>query len=165
MPQQLAIRIAIFNVMGTVSGAFSGVLAASIARLHGTLGISGWRWIFLLDATTSLTLGILCIFMLIDSPETSQRWLAPAEVRFLQIQGFIKAGGKASRDSREEPLREKMKQSLAELRGVLLHWRLYLQAGVNICVGTCSWGRFATGCRHATLSPILWLLRTKNSLT
>ena len=151
MPQQLAIRIAIFNVMGTVSGAFSGVLAASIARLHGTLGISGWRWIFLLDATTSLTLGILCIFMLIDSPETSQRWLDPSEVRFLQIQGFIKAGGKASCDSREMPLREKMKQSLAELRGVLLHWRLYLQASVNVCVGTCSWGRFATGCRHATL--------------
>lgn len=47
MPKNLATRISYFYCASALSGAFSGLLAAGIAKMDGTGGYSGWRWIFI----------------------------------------------------------------------------------------------------------------------
>jgi len=42
----------------------------------------------------TVALDIACFFLLIDSPTLSGRWLKPDEIRFLELQRFIRDGGK-----------------------------------------------------------------------
>lgn len=94
MPKDLSTRIAVFYCASALSGAFSGLLAAGIAQMDGVGGQEGWRWIFLLEGLVTVILGVMCFFFLIDSPRRSGRWLDPEEIRYLELQHFIKDGGR-----------------------------------------------------------------------
>jgi MFS family permease len=75
-----------------VAGAFSGLLAAGIAEMHGIGGYEGWRWIFILEGLATVVLGMATWFWLADSPALS-KWLTDEEKRYLEVQHFIKDGG------------------------------------------------------------------------
>lgn len=87
--------------MSAMSGAFSGLLAAAIAQMDGVGGYEGWRWIFILEGIITVVLGLMTFFLLIDTPELGHRWLEPQEIRFLQLQGFIKQGGRFKTEADE----------------------------------------------------------------
>ena len=44
---ELQIRISLFFSAASLSGAFSGLLAAAIVKMEGVGGLRGWRWIFI----------------------------------------------------------------------------------------------------------------------
>ncbi|ORY58135.1 major facilitator superfamily domain-containing protein [Pseudomassariella vexata] len=132
MPKDLATRISYFYCASALSGAFSGLLAAAIAQMDGVGGLEGWRWIFLLEGLVTVVIGISCIFLLIDSPTLSGRWLKPDEIRYLELQMFIKQGGKFSD--------EKESFKWKDLKAVLLNWRVYLQAYFLMCQSATSYG-------------------------
>lgn len=134
MPQDLSTRIAWFYWTSALSGAFSGLLAAAIAQMDGAGGYEGWRWIFILEGIATVLLGVLCFFLLVDSPTLSSRWLEPDEIRFLELQRFIKQGGRFSNESEER------KTSWHDVKAVLTNWRLYLQAYQLLCITACSYG-------------------------
>lgn len=47
MPHESQTRIAIFFTASAIAGAFSGLLAFGIAKMDGTAGYEGWRWVSL----------------------------------------------------------------------------------------------------------------------
>ncbi|KAJ6015407.1 hypothetical protein N7540_009998 [Penicillium herquei] len=132
MPRDLATRIAFFYCASALSGAFSGLLAAGIAKMDGVGGYEGWRWIFLLEGMATVILGVLCFFLLIDAPRFSQRWLTPEEIRYLELQHFIKDGGQFKE--------ERSKTSWKDIRSVVTNWRMYLLAYILLCQSACSYG-------------------------
>ncbi|KAJ5630468.1 uncharacterized protein N7484_010568 [Penicillium longicatenatum] len=132
MPRDLATRISIFYCASALSGAFSGLLAAGIAKMDGVGGYEGWRWIFLLEGLATVILGVMCFFLLIDSPRLSSRWLNPEEIRFLELQHFIKDGGQFKE--------ERSRTSWNDIRAVLSNWRMYLLAYILLCQSACSYG-------------------------
>ncbi|KAF2177429.1 putative MFS transporter [Zopfia rhizophila CBS 207.26] len=134
MPKDLATRISYFYCASALSGAFSGLLAAAIAKMDGVGGYEGWRWIFLLEGIVTVVLGVMCFFMLIDSPRLSTRWLKPDEIRYLELQKFIKDGGRAREES-DNHFRWK------DLKMVLMNWRLYALAYILLCISACSYGK------------------------
>ncbi|KAL7814927.1 MFS general substrate transporter [Trichoderma aethiopicum] len=134
MPKELAVRIAYFYCTSALSGAFSGLLAAAIALMDGVGGYEGWRWIFLLEGIATTVLGILCFFFLVDSPSLSGKWLSPDEIRFLELQSFVKQGGRFSVQNADK------KFNWFEFKMVLTNWRLYLQAYILLCISACSYG-------------------------
>lgn len=136
MPKDLATRISYFYCASALSGAFSGLLAAAIAKMDGIGGYEGWRWIFLLEGIFTVLLGISCFFWLIDSPALSGRWLEPEEIRFLELQRFIKDGGKHQE--------EKTGFQWKDLKMVLCNWRLYMQAYILLACSACSYGMYST---------------------
>lgn len=131
MPKNLATRISYFYCASALSGAFSGLLAAGIAKMDGTGGYSGWRWIFILEGIVTVILGIACFFLLIDSPKRGKRWLDSDEIRFLELQMFIKQGGRFHEESGFK---------MRDLKIVLMNWRLYLQAWFLFCQSATSYG-------------------------
>lgn len=133
MPKQLATRIAWFYCMSALSGAFSGLLAAAIAQMDGTGGYRGWRWIFLVEGIATVALGVATFFCLIDSPALSGRWLEPDEIRLLELQRFIKQGGRFSDETHE-------KLSWPDFKAVITNWRLYMQAYQLLAISACSYG-------------------------
>lgn len=132
MPKDLATRIAVFYCASALSGAFSGLLAAGIAKMDGVGGYEGWRWIFLLEGLATVVLGVFCFFFLIDSPRFSTKWLAQDEIRYLELQHFIKDGG--------EFKEERKKTSWKDISAVLLNWRMYLLAYILLAQSACSYG-------------------------
>ncbi|OQD79937.1 hypothetical protein PENANT_c041G05580 [Penicillium antarcticum] len=62
----------------------------------------------------------------------SGKWLEVDEIRYLELQHFIKEGGKFKE--------EKKKTSWKEIRAVIMNWRMYLLAYILLCQSACSYG-------------------------
>ncbi|KAJ5958135.1 uncharacterized protein N7479_005285 [Penicillium vulpinum] len=131
MPRELALRISYFYCASALSGAFSGLLAAAIAKMDGIGGLEGWRWIFILEGLASVALGISCFFLLIDTPALSKRWLSPDEIRYLELSMFIKQGGTSTGEAGFK---------WRDLKVVLLNWRIYVQGYLLFCQSALSYG-------------------------
>ena len=115
-PHKTQTRIAIFYTASAASGAFSGLLAFAIVNMDGLGGYEGWRWIFLIEGLASVVAGCASWFLLPDSPALSEKWLAPDEIRFLELTQ-IKMRGKRSSSHH--------KLDAKTLWGVLKDWQLY----------------------------------------
>jgi ACS family tartrate transporter-like MFS transporter len=69
--------------LGSAVGApISGVL---LTVMDGVAGVSGWRWLFFIEALPSIALGLVCFFYLPDRPAEA-RWLARDERDWLEAE-------------------------------------------------------------------------------
>ena len=56
-----------------------------LSSSEGLAGVTGWRWMFILEALPSIIAGIALLFYLPDTPETA-RWLTRAEKDWLEAE-------------------------------------------------------------------------------
>ncbi|KAJ1334965.1 MFS transporter ACS family allantoate permease [Microdochium nivale] len=84
LPNETQTRIAVLYTSAATGGAFSGLLAFSIAKLDGLAGLEGWRWIFILEGIFTVAIGVACFFFLVDTPALSSKWLTPDQIRYLE---------------------------------------------------------------------------------
>ena len=71
-------RIAMFFSAASLSGAFSGLLAAAIINMDGIRGKPGWSWIFILEGVFSTIVGLLSFFIVPSTPK-DLKFLTPKE--------------------------------------------------------------------------------------
>jgi len=94
---ELSRRFAIYYTATAVSGAFSGLLAGVItSNLDGARGLSGWRWLFLIEGVGATFCGCWAWYVLPDYPSNSKGF--SEEERLLAAQrlsydGLANAGG------------------------------------------------------------------------
>ncbi|OBT68516.1 hypothetical protein VE03_02875 [Pseudogymnoascus sp. 23342-1-I1] len=69
--RQLAVRIGYLFTSAAIAGACGGLIAYGISFMDGAAGLSGWRWIFILEGIPSVLVGIACIFVLPNDVETA----------------------------------------------------------------------------------------------
>ncbi|KAF9462113.1 major facilitator superfamily domain-containing protein [Collybia nuda] len=69
---EMGSRVAIFFSSATVAGAFSGLLAAAIAKMDGIGGKPGWAWIFILEGLATIIAGLFSYWIIQDFPETAK---------------------------------------------------------------------------------------------
>src|SRR5258708_14180646 len=74
--------IAGFMTAIPISIALGAPVSTSIMELNGFLGIAGWKWLFLIEATPAVLLGISCLLFLTDRPEKAG-WLEADEKAWL----------------------------------------------------------------------------------
>jgi hypothetical protein len=122
LPNETQVRIALFYSSSALAGAFSGLLAFAITKMNGLGGIAGWRWIFIVEGGISILGGLLCYFVMVDTPALSTRWLEPDEIRFLELRKQAQAGN-TPRIRRAE---EKRKWRI--FLSVITDWQIYIQA-------------------------------------
>lgn len=94
-PSELPWRIALFYSLGQVSGALSGLLAYAISFANGAAGLSGWRWLFIIEGLPAIVLSFVALFGLPDYPE-SARMLTEEERAFLH--GRLSARAPSGKD-------------------------------------------------------------------
>ncbi len=68
---EIQLRQAMFFSAASVAGAFSGLLAFAISKMHGVGGLEGWRWIFILEGLLTVIVALASYFLLYDFPETA----------------------------------------------------------------------------------------------
>ena len=61
---------------------FGGLLASAIAKMHHVRGYSSWRWVFILEGTATILIGIAAYFLVSDFPSDA-RWLNAEEREFV----------------------------------------------------------------------------------
>ncbi|KPI38279.1 putative transporter [Cyphellophora attinorum] len=125
-PYRAQSRTGIFYFAAATSGAFSGLLAAAIAQMDGLAGKEGWRWIFIIEGCLSVLLGLGAYFLLPDTPALSTSWLAPEEIRYLELVFRATRGRNAATGTGQE--KPKKKVNWKALRAMLTDKNLYLQS-------------------------------------
>src|ERR1700761_2568156 len=79
-------RYSFFYILGCVASAFSGILAYGLMQLKGREGLSGWRWIFIIEGVLTCCLGILGFWLLVGFPDdgkTYKGFLTERETKFM----------------------------------------------------------------------------------
>jgi MFS family permease len=61
-----------------LSSVFSGPLSVSMLQMDGWMVLHGWQWLFILQGLPACVLGLLCLWILTDTPGQA-KWLTPEE--------------------------------------------------------------------------------------
>lgn len=158
-PDRTQFRMALFYCASAASGAFSGLLAAAIAKMNGPYpkpshytvlidtgvgGYEGWRWIFILEGLATVLMGVAVFWLLPDSPSHAEgRWLTADEARFLRLNNLMTRGVKKERGVNADGKKEGIRWGI--MGQVAKDWQIYLQAmifasnavpnyGLKLCV-------------------------------
>jgi MFS transporter, ACS family, tartrate transporter len=70
--------VAIFMAAIPVSNILGSLVSGVILSLHGMWGLTGWQWLFIIEAAPAIVLGIVFYFYMTDRPEQAH-WLEPAQ--------------------------------------------------------------------------------------
>ena len=87
-----------FMVAQPLSIAFGSILSGYLLKMDGALGVSGWRWLFILEGVPSIVLGVVTFFYLRNSPRDAA-WLSEKERAAIESQLAAETPAKAHRDS------------------------------------------------------------------
>lgn len=71
----IAVFMSAIAIAGVLGGPLSGWI---IGAMDGVHGLHGWQWMFLLEGSPAIVLGILAALLLIDRPEDA-KWLSAQE--------------------------------------------------------------------------------------
>ncbi|CAD0088433.1 unnamed protein product [Aureobasidium mustum] len=122
-PMELAKRMGFYHSCQTLGYMMSGALqAAIIATLKGK-GLSGWRWLFVINAIMTVVWGVLGFFMLPDVPNNPN----PRAFWFKKVDAEL-AMERLARHGRAEP----KKLSWAGTKRAFSGWTLYFIAALYI---------------------------------
>ncbi|KAI8344512.1 major facilitator superfamily domain-containing protein [Chlamydoabsidia padenii] len=119
---EMASRISVFLAASTLAGSFAGIWAYVIMdNMDHFLGLASWRWMFIIEGTPTILLGVFCLFFLPNYPETASKyWLKPDEKQ-LAIQRGV-AEGKSETDNTVNS---------QEIIGALLDYKTWVVAVIN----------------------------------
>ncbi|KAI1612754.1 major facilitator superfamily domain-containing protein [Exophiala viscosa] len=114
-PKELTKRVAIFEQTSAIASMFSGYLQTALYEgMNGTHGLSGWRWLFIMDGIISIPIAIWGFFAIPDLPHTTKAFYWTKEDKEYGIERIETIGRGAPR-----------RLTLQALRGVFLNWRLW----------------------------------------
>ncbi|SAM04889.1 hypothetical protein [Absidia glauca] len=122
--QEQASRVAIFFSCATVAGAFGGVLSYGIMQMNGLRNLTGWQWIFIIEAIPTILLSIATYFILPDLPHRAT-FINERERAIIIHRLTVDAG-----PSTETHF------SWKQFRAVFTDWKVYMHSLIYICGST-----------------------------
>jgi ACS family tartrate transporter-like MFS transporter len=69
---------AVFMAAIPISNIIGSLVSGVLLNLHGLWGLTGWQWLFILEATPAIVLGVVFYFYMTDRPEHAN-WLEPEQ--------------------------------------------------------------------------------------
>ncbi|BEJ12440.1 hypothetical protein CspHIS471_0209000 [Cutaneotrichosporon sp. HIS471] len=69
--KQMARRSAVFYITAIAIGGLGNLLGYAISLMHGIRGLSGWRWIFIIEGIITVVIAIMGLILIVDFPDRS----------------------------------------------------------------------------------------------
>uniref|UniRef100_A0A8H7XRX8 Major facilitator superfamily (MFS) profile domain-containing protein n=1 Tax=Psilocybe cubensis TaxID=181762 RepID=A0A8H7XRX8_PSICU len=127
--EELSLRIALFFSAASLSGAFSGLLAAAIVNMHGVGNKPAWAWIFILEGIFTIIVG-LAVFFLIPATPKDSRFLSDRQKKLV-----------AERLNRDRPAIQSLDTfSIKQVLSVLVSPHVFIAAITNFMGGVNLFG-------------------------
>lgn len=76
--REIATRISVLFTGNICATAFMGLIAIGVFKLDGAAGLSGWKWLFIIQGVITFVIAIIAAFILPDEP-LATRWLSRDE--------------------------------------------------------------------------------------
>lgn len=115
-PNELAKRVAILLEVESIASMFSGYLQAGLhSSMNGRHGLTGWRWLFVMDGVISLPIAFWGFFGLPDLPHNTRAFYFSAEHVRYGIQRIESFGQKAQD-----------KLTWAKAKSIYLGWEIWV---------------------------------------
>ncbi|KAJ5999586.1 hypothetical protein N7451_007396 [Penicillium sp. IBT 35674x] len=114
---ELGKRIAGLYIAQQVGNAFGGLFAAAVMQLDGARNIAGWQWLFIIEGSATVGVGVICACVMPEFPHNS-RILSQTE-RDLAVWRIESEAGAAEGTDDESALRG-FAQALADPKLLLL---------------------------------------------
>ena len=111
--RQRAAVTAIFMAAAPLSTVLGSPVSGALLEMHGVLGLSGWQWMFIVEAVPAIILGVVVLFYMTDRPEKA-KWLSDDERNWLVTTMNAEAAKKAGTASHS------VWRGLADLRVIAL---------------------------------------------
>ncbi|KAK7468666.1 hypothetical protein VKT23_003170 [Stygiomarasmius scandens] len=125
---ELAKRIAIFHLCGSLGSSFGGYLQAAVYEtLDGHHGIAGWRWLFIVCGCMTVPCGIAVLLVLPDLPSNTRAWYLTEEEKAFALE-------RAKNMGKAQPGERKLDWTL--LKRALSSWKYYAFVLGYIVYGT-----------------------------
>jgi len=124
-PEDRGKAVALFFAGIPASQAIGGPLAAVLLKIHW-LGLSGWRWLLLLEGFPAIVLGVAVVFYLTERPREA-KWLLPEERDWLE--------GELAREQASKKADASIWKALRNPNVLLLAAILFLGLNSNYGVG------------------------------
>ncbi|KAL2814624.1 putative MFS transporter [Aspergillus granulosus] len=123
-------RFSFFFSSTTLAGAFGGLLASGLGKMHGLANLAGWRWVFIIEGILTCVVAVALFFLLPDFPEEA-KWLTEEERAYMRAK-LAQDSGHAGSDA---------SMGLHDVLDVFkdyLHWRPHVlwtdRDGLRICL-------------------------------
>jgi MFS transporter, ACS family, tartrate transporter len=71
-----------FQTSSKIALVLGPIVSGQLLRLDGSLGLAGWKWLFLIEAIPPILVAALFVLYLVDRPEQA-RWLRPEQRAWL----------------------------------------------------------------------------------
>ncbi|KAF2829730.1 high-affinity nicotinic acid transporter [Ophiobolus disseminans] len=115
-PDEMGRVIAYFFCWSAVSGMVSALLAYAISYMNGIVGLSAWRWVYILEGLATILFSGVVWYYLPDWPksERSNRWFTEREQEFIE-----------TRLPESAPMTSDPNFSSKEIKGVLGEWLIW----------------------------------------
>ncbi|RMZ80846.1 hypothetical protein DV737_g2835, partial [Chaetothyriales sp. CBS 132003] len=95
--KELNMRMSIFYSGSLLSGAFGSLIAAGILKgLNGARGLGAWQWLYIIEGSITIFVGIIIVLILPDFPQT-WRLLSP-EMKHVAIRRLAIEAAEADQD-------------------------------------------------------------------
>ena len=88
--------VALFMAAVPVATMIGGPVSGLLLEMHGTAGLKGWHWLFILEGIPAIALGIVALLFLDDRPRHAE-WLTEEERGALEA--VLAQEAKATRDT------------------------------------------------------------------
>jgi MFS transporter, ACS family, tartrate transporter len=105
--------VAVFMAAIPISNILGSLVSGVILSLHGFWGLTGWQWLFIIEAAPAVVLGVVFYFYMTDRPEQAG-WLEPAQ------RDWLIGRLAAERAQREAIRRYSLGEALRDKRVLLL---------------------------------------------
>src|SRR5438552_12176774 len=92
--RQRAAATAMFMAAAPLSTVLGSPVSGALLEMHGILGLSGWQWMFIVEAAPAIVLGVVVLFYMTDRPEKA-KWLSDEERHWLVTAMNAEAAKKA----------------------------------------------------------------------
>jgi MFS family permease len=81
--REIATRISILFTANICGTAFAGLIAIGVFEMSGIAGLSGWRWLFIIQGIVTFVISIASVFLLPNEPHNTW-WLTKEEKTLAQ---------------------------------------------------------------------------------
>ncbi|KAL3958358.1 hypothetical protein ACCO45_006520 [Purpureocillium lilacinum] len=122
--EERSVRVAAILASATLAGAFGGAIAYGVGHMNQVGGMSGWRWLFILEGIPSVISSVFVWFLLPDYPETAS-WLTSDEKEMARRR-LVDQGSHGSGNS----------LTWKEAKETLLEWRLWVHYIIYFGIST-----------------------------